>query len=45
MSRGPSRISVRPQPNIYSVLALIGFLATLAATIYVVYQYKLLIGF
>jgi hypothetical protein len=40
-----SRISVKPQPNVYTALALIGMLATLAALIYVVYQYKVLVGF
>ncbi|HMD54784.1 MAG TPA: hypothetical protein VKJ65_09570 [Phycisphaerae bacterium] len=45
MSRGPGRISVRPQPNIYTILAAIGALATLGALIYVVIQYKVMIGF
>ncbi len=41
----PGRVSVRPQPNVYSALALIGFLVTLGALIYVLVAYKQMIGF
>ena len=44
MSRlGSSAITVKAGPNIYTGLALISFLATLAAAIYVSYQYYTLI--
>ncbi|HTV47454.1 MAG TPA: hypothetical protein VMG59_03315 [Phycisphaerae bacterium] len=45
MSRASARIHVKPQPNIYTALAAVGTLATLAALIYAVMQYKALIGF
>jgi hypothetical protein len=41
----PARITVRPQPNIYTSLAIIGFLATLASLIYIAVEYKAMIGF
>lgn len=46
MSRmdGPTRITVRPQANIYTALAFISMLATLAALVDVFLQWKTLIG-
>lgn len=41
----PGRVSVRPQPNVYTALALIGLLATLVALIYVLINYRSMIGF
>ncbi len=41
----PGRVSVRPQPNVYTALALIGLLATLVALIYVLINYRTMIGF
>ncbi len=47
MSRvnSPARITVRPQPNVYTALAVIGFLATLGSLIYMLAEYKTMIGF
>ncbi len=47
MSRGnpPGGIRINPQPNVYTVLALIGALATLGALIFVLIQYQALVGF
>ncbi len=46
MSRmdGPARITVKPQPNVYTTLAFISMVATLAALVYVFLQYKALVG-
>ena len=41
----PARITVRPQPNVYSALAIIAFLATLGSLIYMAIEYKTMIGF
>ncbi len=41
----PGRVSVRPQPNVYTALALIGTLTTLAALIFVLIKYRSMIGF
>ncbi len=46
MSRmdGPARITVKPQPNVYSALAFVSMVATLAALVYVFLQYRALVG-
>lgn len=41
----PARITVRPQPNVYTTLAIIGFFATLGSLIYIAIEYKTMIGF
>ncbi len=41
----PARITVRPQPNVYTALAIIGFLATLGSYIHIAIEYKTMIGF
>ncbi|MGC8624033.1 MAG: hypothetical protein ACP5VQ_02050 [Phycisphaerae bacterium] len=41
----PARITVRPQPNVYTALAIIAFLATLSSLIYMAIEYKTMIGF
>ena len=39
----PARITIKPQANVYTALAIIGALTTLGALIYLAYQYKMLI--
>ncbi len=41
----PTRITIRPQPNVYTALAIIAFLATLGSLIYIAVEYKTMIGF
>ncbi len=46
MSRmdGPTRITVKPQPNVYTALAFVSMVGTLAALVYVFLQYRALVG-